>query len=340
MTTLQTIKYSFDYQQLSPDARSCAREPAVMIRRHQTHVVENIVAIGEQLIRVKAALPHGTWMPWLRGEFGWSTRTAQRFISVAEWVKCDTVSHLGLFNAKALYMLAAPSTPEAVRRSAKDKAEAGQPVTHADVERMVAEAKSVEAAARRHAASPAHPQNDQIAEVVAVFDEPEPQPAPTLTAADVVDGSSVHVLSSGDESSASLQPAIACGEPEPERGSEGRVVDEGREAGQHLPGGLSDVSPECSPPGSEVAPECEAGLPGNSETGGTRISLKVLLFHLDQALSVPAADLGDIVPDAETDEVMALLRKVKPILGDLLFVLGERSRSASARMVCGEPVDA
>jgi hypothetical protein len=45
---------------------------------------EDIVAIGHALIRQKAALPHGSFLPWIEAEFAMTPRTAQNFMKVAE----------------------------------------------------------------------------------------------------------------------------------------------------------------------------------------------------------------------------------------------------------------
>jgi hypothetical protein len=51
-------------------------------------------AIGLDLIEAKAILPHGKWLPWLKNEFDWSERTAQRYMLVAELAKTDKLSDL------------------------------------------------------------------------------------------------------------------------------------------------------------------------------------------------------------------------------------------------------
>ena len=74
---------------------------------------ERIIEMGQHLIEVKAAIGHGNFLPWLEAEFGWSDRTAARLIRVAE--KFDKLSNLDSVSPSALYILAAPSTPDDVR---------------------------------------------------------------------------------------------------------------------------------------------------------------------------------------------------------------------------------
>jgi DUF3102 family protein len=48
--------------------------------------------IGERLIKAKALAGHGSWLPWLKREFGWSERTARSYIAVAERSKSAIVA--------------------------------------------------------------------------------------------------------------------------------------------------------------------------------------------------------------------------------------------------------
>jgi hypothetical protein len=73
--------------------------------------VHDIIEIGRRLNDAKTHIPHKAWLPWLEEEqFGWSKRTAQRFMSVAELAsKSDTVPDLSV-DMRGLYLLAASST--------------------------------------------------------------------------------------------------------------------------------------------------------------------------------------------------------------------------------------
>ena len=56
--------------------------------------------IGKILSAAKARARPGRWLPWLEREFGWTARTAQRMMSVAE--KNDKLSHLAVPTSGAL----------------------------------------------------------------------------------------------------------------------------------------------------------------------------------------------------------------------------------------------
>jgi len=128
----------FDYQALDAETRIVVQQRTGEIKALMKRTVSDIIEIGEKLIEVKERLGHGHFGGWLEAEFEWSERTARRYISVAETFKSDTVSDLR-FDAKALYLLAAPSTPDEARAEAIERAEAGETITHARVKEIVAE---------------------------------------------------------------------------------------------------------------------------------------------------------------------------------------------------------
>lgn len=89
---------------------------------------------------MKEALPHGQFLPWLRAEFGWSERSAQNFMGVAEKFKSAKIADLPI-QPSAAYLLAAPSVPDEAREKAVEKAEAGEEITFATAKELVAEAR-------------------------------------------------------------------------------------------------------------------------------------------------------------------------------------------------------
>jgi hypothetical protein len=118
------------------DDRQFAANEAEEIRRLLKKTAETIVIIGQKLTAVKARLKHGEWGDWLRSEFDWDPRTAQRFMNVGERFKNDNLSDLNIAPS-ALYLLAAPSTPEEVRESVLDQAKAGERITHSAAQQAI-----------------------------------------------------------------------------------------------------------------------------------------------------------------------------------------------------------
>jgi hypothetical protein len=85
-----------------------------------------------------ALLNHGQWKSWLLEEFSWTDRTAQRFMSVTNRFKSDTVSDLAI-DPSALYLLASKKTPEPLVEGFLEMAKAGKVVTQQMVKSAIAE---------------------------------------------------------------------------------------------------------------------------------------------------------------------------------------------------------
>jgi hypothetical protein len=130
------------YRQASPPASPdpVLAEHVSAIRTLGRRTVENVIEIGRRLTECKKLVGHGNWLPWLEREFGWSDRTALNFMRVAELSKSETVSNLNL-PVKALYLLAAPSTPDEARDEIIERAQAGEPVPVTEVKRIIEDTK-------------------------------------------------------------------------------------------------------------------------------------------------------------------------------------------------------
>ena len=161
---------SFDYTKLEPTARRIAREAVTKIKARGKQAAQSIIGIGAELAKVKAALRHGHYRSWLKAEFGWSERQAQRALSVYErFGESDNLADLGELDLSALYLLAAPSTPEAVREAALEKAAAGVRVTHASVRTMLGTASQSRREALETMPEPEEDERQSIPEVEAVL---------------------------------------------------------------------------------------------------------------------------------------------------------------------------
>jgi hypothetical protein len=122
----------FNYSVLDNQTAALARETAERIRRHEKATVE----IGTALLHLKKSLGHGNFLKWIGYEFGWSARTAQRYMMVAEAFagKYDIVSDLP---SPIVYKLAAPSTPAPLRQQIVERIEGGELFTHAQINSLI-----------------------------------------------------------------------------------------------------------------------------------------------------------------------------------------------------------
>jgi hypothetical protein len=109
--------------------------------------VHDVIEIGRRLTDAKARCGHGNWLPWLEREFGWSDSTALRYMQAHQFAtdKSVTVTDLSL---KSLYLLAAPSTPEAARDEVIERSEAGEHLTPAQIKETIDKAVNAEIEAK------------------------------------------------------------------------------------------------------------------------------------------------------------------------------------------------
>lgn len=142
----------FDYAVLDPAHARSARVASEKIRGVMRRTVENLLEIGNELIAIKRILPHGRFGEWLAAEFGWRERMARHFMNVAERFKSAKFAEIDM-DPSAAYLLAAPSTPEQVRKEALTRAENGERVTHAVATKLVAAHKN---SRNGKAAAPSH----------------------------------------------------------------------------------------------------------------------------------------------------------------------------------------
>jgi hypothetical protein len=132
------VQTTFDYRRVAPAWRDVLKQRAEMIRLVVWRTAEDIMRIGEWLMEAKEGLKHGEWMRWLKAEFGWSDRTARSFMHVYECFKSEKISNLTI-DLTALYRIAAPCTPEAVREEAIARARRGERITSALVRTILKE---------------------------------------------------------------------------------------------------------------------------------------------------------------------------------------------------------
>jgi hypothetical protein len=132
----ELVVVGFNYDLLETKLADKVRTAADRIRERIKKTVQDIIAVGNDLLAVKEVLPHGQFLPWLKAEFGWSERSAQNFMSVAEKFKSAKIADLHI-QPSAAYLLAAPSVPD----EAREKAEAGEEVTLAAAKEIVAEVR-------------------------------------------------------------------------------------------------------------------------------------------------------------------------------------------------------
>lgn len=115
---------SYDYAGIPEEHRELVQRAALDIRTRQKRAAEDLIAIGRQLLQIKDLLSHGQFRAWWRAEFDYSERMVQGMMRVAliygDPANARRVAHL---SDGALYLLAAPSTPDTVRWEVAERME-------------------------------------------------------------------------------------------------------------------------------------------------------------------------------------------------------------------------
>jgi hypothetical protein len=130
----------FAYGELEPEVAQAVKAAADCIRRGGGSMAATIIEIGNALLKAKEQLGHGKFGAWLKAEFGWSERTAQRYMKAAEQFggKPDIVSDL---EPSAVYLLSANSTPPGVKDDVVRRLEEGSRLTTAEIKSVVRRAR-------------------------------------------------------------------------------------------------------------------------------------------------------------------------------------------------------
>lgn len=129
----QITTSEFDYQALTPEQRNLVMQRTGEIQERLQRSAQDIWEIGQRLADVRAQLKHGQFEAWLKAEFDWSRRTAYNFINVYEtFGERANLAQLDIASS-ALYLLAAPSTPDELREEYLLKAYDGEKITHKEL---------------------------------------------------------------------------------------------------------------------------------------------------------------------------------------------------------------
>lgn len=123
----------FDYGALDSETRIVVQQRTSEIKGLMRRAASDIIDIGQKLIEVKERLErtagYGHFGRWIKAEFGWSHDTAGRFMNVAQRFG-DFPQIAESAAPSALYLLAAPSTPEGARQEALERGAAGEAITY------------------------------------------------------------------------------------------------------------------------------------------------------------------------------------------------------------------
>jgi hypothetical protein len=128
--------------QLDPAIQRRFKTSAAEIRMRGRRLAEEAMEIGHILSEVRGRIPHGQWLPWLKAEFAWGAKTAEKLIRVHErFSKFEPGSNLVALqvNLSTLYLLSRKSTPDSAVQEAVEQAKK-QGITLTEAQKLVREA--------------------------------------------------------------------------------------------------------------------------------------------------------------------------------------------------------
>lgn len=130
----------FDMSEIQATGQVVQATERIKLRLKRT--AEDIIAIGQDLILIKAELGHGNFEKWIQVHFEMKKTSSYVFINAAERFG----SNVQILNVSPsiIYELAAPSTPDSVIEEVTAKVEAGEVVSVKEVKELKRQAKEAE----------------------------------------------------------------------------------------------------------------------------------------------------------------------------------------------------
>jgi hypothetical protein len=122
------------------------------------HVAERL-AEAREIFRYRR--DEGGFAGWVESRLRFSRQTAYNLLHVHERFGGQSVKYLDTFPASILYLLAAPSTPEATRTEIVKRVEVGEAISHAEVKNIVENARAISDQPARKDGSPERRRRDK-----------------------------------------------------------------------------------------------------------------------------------------------------------------------------------
>lgn len=126
---LPEVAQSFNYAALDTETRIVVQQRTSEIKERLRDAARATWEVGQKLVDVRNCLEYGQFNLWLKTEFQWSRSTAYNYINIFEsFGSCPNFGQLDIA-ISALYLLAAPSTPETAREEALERAVEGETIS-------------------------------------------------------------------------------------------------------------------------------------------------------------------------------------------------------------------
>jgi hypothetical protein len=125
-------------------------EHVIVIRSLGRRMMADALEIGRRLAECRRLIGHGDWIGWLDRELGVTDRSALNFMRLYQLSlnRSENFADLNL-PVSGLYLLAQPSTSDAVRDDVLERAAKGETISIADIRRAVSAEKPLVAPSNR-----------------------------------------------------------------------------------------------------------------------------------------------------------------------------------------------
>lgn len=137
--TDQSLTTRFDYNQLDTELRISLKSRADKINERTRRIAADIWENGRDFYEAQQELANhsgGTFLAWVETETGYSKSTVYRMIDVYNNISFPNLGKLDIATS-ALYLLAAPSTPDEARQEIIEAAQQGQKITYTQAKETI-----------------------------------------------------------------------------------------------------------------------------------------------------------------------------------------------------------
>jgi hypothetical protein len=125
-------------------------------RLHYTAIVATAAGLAKAREIFRYRRDERGFSGWVRARLGWSRQKAYGYLQIYERFGTQNLSkRLDTLVPSVLFLISAPSTPEAARTEIIERAEAGESVSVAEAKRTISKAKGQQSAPHRVASAPA-----------------------------------------------------------------------------------------------------------------------------------------------------------------------------------------
>jgi Protein of unknown function (DUF3102) len=143
LPALPSASAAFNYAGMNSTEVAALRAQAARIRKLDLTLTQTVIELGRELIDVKARLQHGQFEAWVEAECGFTSRTANYYMSAAKFAEDQEGNRKRVSDLPpgVVYQLASQSTPPEIVNEVLDRAAKGDIVKPAELKAKIRQVK-------------------------------------------------------------------------------------------------------------------------------------------------------------------------------------------------------